>query len=363
MAANPKTLFPVFSRFRAFVFQSHLRAPSRLTFARFSPWALAILCLASAGCGSSEATKSEKKPTVAFVTNNPFEFWTIARRGTEKAAKEFDVSVEFQMPAGGTAPEQRAIVEDLIAKGVKGIAISPNDAENQASFLNEVAARIPLVTQDSDLPAGSGRLCYIGTDNYTAGMAAGKLVRECMPEGGKIVIYVGRLESQNAKERRQGVLDELAGQNGATGPRLDKFTLLDTMTDEGNQEKCKANVEDTLVKYGDDAENLCLVGLWAYNPPAMLSAVKAAGLAGKVRLVAFDENEETLQGVKDGHIYGTIVQQPFEFGYQAVKILAALARGDRSGIPLGGIIYIPHREITRDNVEPFWEELKRLKQG
>ena len=323
--------------------------------------ALLLLPCALAGCGGGSA-KSDNRPTVAFVTNNPYEFWTIARRGTEKAAKEFDVNVEFQMPAGGTAPEQRAIIEDLVAKGVKGIAVSPNDAENQASFLNDIAARVPLVTQDSDLPAGSRRLCYIGTDNYEAGKAAGRLVRECLPKGGKIVIYVGRLEAQNARERRQGVLDALAGEANAKGPNFGSYTLIDTMTDEGNQEKCKANVEDTLTRYGTDAD-LCLVGLWAYNPPAMLSAVKAAGLAGKVRLVAFDENEETLQGVKDGAIFGTIVQQPFQFGYQAVRILAGLARDDRSVLPPGEILYIPYREIKRDNVETFWDELKRLKAG
>ena len=327
---------------------------------------VAIVCPHLVGCGSrGGATKSDgsSKPRVAFVTNNPHEFWTIAQRGTEKAAREFDVTVEFQRPQRGSTAEQRAIIEDLLAKGVQGIAISPKDAVNQAPFLNEVAGRVPLVTQDSDLPAGSARLCYIGTENYTAGQAAGKLVRECLPEGGKLVIYVGTMDAQNAKDRWQGLLDELAGERNAAGPHYGKYELLATMTDDGEQDKCKSNVEDTLVKYGREPEKLCLVGLWAYNPPAMLSAVKGAGLEGKVKLVAFDENEETLQGVKEGDIYGTIVQQPFEFGYQAVRILAALARGDRSVLPPGGILYIPHREITRDNVEPFWEELKRLKAG
>ena len=95
----------------------------------------------------------------------------------------------------------------------------------------------------------------------------------------------------------------------------------------------------------------------------MLAAVKGASLNGKVRIVGFDENEETLQGVQDGDIYGTIVQQPFEFGYNAVRIMGAIARGDKSAVPENGILYIPHREIKKDNVGPFWDELKKLKTG
>ncbi len=325
---------------------------------RLLPLCVALVSLSLvAGCG-----RGPSKTTVAFVTNNPFEFWTIARRGTEKGAKEFDVAVEFQMPPRGTAAEQRAIIEDLVAKGVKGIAISPNDSKNQAEFLNQIAQRVPLLTHDSDLPEGSKRLCYIGTNNYLAGRAAGKMVKAAMPDGGNVVIFVGKMDAQNAVERRQGVLDELAGSDNATGPQLGNYTLLDTMTDDAKQDKCKSNVEDTLVKHGSEPEKLCLVGLWAYNPPAMLAAVKGAGLVGKVRLVGFDENEETLQGVTDGAIYGTVVQQPFLFGYEAVRIMAGLARDDKSVLPDGGILYIPHREITRENVADFWEELKRLKE-
>lgn len=203
--------------------------------------AVGTLCLGLAGCGGGNASKPAAggKPTVAFVTNNSYEFWTIARRGTEKGAKEFDATVDFKMPARGTTEEQRAIVEDLVAKGVQGIAISPIDSANQASFLNEIGSRVPLLTHDSDLPTGSERLCYIGTENYTAGMAAGKLVRECLPDGGNLVIYVGKMDAQNAKERRQGVLDELAGEKDAPGPTYGKFTLLDTMTDDAIKTNAK----------------------------------------------------------------------------------------------------------------------------
>jgi len=323
-----------------------------------------LFSLSLTGCGGGQGKQADNgKPTVAFVTNNTAEFWTIARRGTEKGARDFDVNVEFQMPPRGSADEQRQIIEDLLTKGVQGISVSPNDSVNQAAFFDELAGKVSVLTHDNDLPAGSKRLCYIGTDNYEAGKAAGDLVKEAMPDGGRVVIFVGKMDAQNAVERRQGVLDALSGQKDSKGPELGKYTLLDTMTDDVKQDKCKANVEDALVKYGDKPESLCLVGLWAYNPPAMLAAVQGAGLVGKVKMVGFDENEETLQGVKDGAIYGTIVQQPFEFGYQATKILASLARNDQSSIPAGGVMHVPHRAIKSDNVDEFWTELKRLKAG
>src|SRR5262245_821045 len=106
------------------------------------------------GCGNDP-----RKLTLAFISNNPHEFWTIARRGTEAAAKKFDINVEFYMPAYGTASEQHRIVEDLVVKGVRGIAISPNDAGHQSRVLDGIIPKtVGFITQDSDLPSGSKRL-------------------------------------------------------------------------------------------------------------------------------------------------------------------------------------------------------------
>lgn len=325
---------------------------------------LAFLLLPmSIGCtGSNSTTGEAKKVRVAFVSNNAFEFWTYARRGTEKAAAELGVECDFKMPSLGTAEEQRQIVDDLLAKGIQGLAISVNDAENQAVYFNEIAARIPLVTQDSDLPPGSKRQCYIGTNNYEAGRSAGKLVKEAMPDGGKVLVFVGRLDVKNAQERRQGVLDELAGEKNATGPQLGKFELLGTKTDEAKQDVCKANAEDELAKYQGDPTKLCLVGLWAYNPPACLNAVEGKGLAGKVKIVGFDEDEATLDGIAKGFIVGTIVQQPYQFGYEAVRLLTSLVRGDKSVVPADGVLYVPHETIRPDNVAAFREKLQKLRQ-
>ncbi len=281
-----------------------------------------------------------EKVRVAFVTNNASDFWKLAEAGTNKAAEELGCEVLFRIPATGSAQEQQQIMEDLIVKGVSGIAISPNDPKNWTETLNTFAAQVNLVTQDSDAP-DSNRACYIGTNNYDAGVAAGELLKKSLPSGGKIMMFVGKLDAQNAQDRKRGI-EETIKDSG--------ITVIDTLTDETDRAKAMSNAQDTLVKYPDVA---CLVGLWSYNGPALLNAVRDSGKSGKVKIVCFDEEEATLLGVSQKAIEGTIVQQPFEFGFQSVKLLNQLAKGDRSGIPENKQLYVPVKTITAENVEEF----------
>jgi ribose transport system substrate-binding protein len=286
---------------------------------------------------------------LAFVTNNASDFWTIARKGCEKADAELqDVSVEFKIPSDGTAGEQKRIIDDLLAKGIDGIAISPVDPENQTQLINDAAKQTLVFTQDSDAPK-SDRACYVGTDNVEAGRQAGALIKEALPQGGKIMVFVGKLDARNAQERLQGIREALAGSN---------VTIIDTRTDDTDRVRAKSNVADTLVKHPDVAG---LVGLWSYNGPAILGAVRDAGKTGQVRIIAFDEEDETLAGVKDGAIYGTVVQQPFEFGYQAIRIMAASLAGDRSGIPADRQKFVPTQIVKRDAVEEFTKKINGLR--
>jgi len=298
------------------------------------------------GCAPSKAPES-KAIRVAFVTNNASDFWKIARAGTEKAAKEFGCEVLFRIPSTGTAQEQQRIVEDLVTVGVSGIAISPKDPANQTTMLNSAAAKVNLVTQDSDAPE-SNRACYVGTDNYSAGVAAGELLKKTLPGGGKIMLFVGTLDAQNAQDRKKGIEDTLKGSG---------IEIVDTRTDETDRLKAKANAQDALVTHPDLA---CLVGLWSYNGPAIVNGVRASGKLGQVKIICFDEEEETLQAVKDGYIAGTIVQQPFEFGYQSVKVLVALAKGDKSVIPPTKQLFVPVKTISQENVDEFWTNLKQM---
>ena len=297
---------------------------------------ISLLILANASCNK---TGEAKKTRIAFITNNTSDFWTIARKGTEKAQAELpNVEIEFRINSEPTAAGQQRIVDDLLAKGVDGIAISPVDPKNQTQLINRAANQAVVFTQDSDAP-NSNRACYIGTDNEAAGRQAGQLVKEALPEGGRIMVFVGTMDAQNAQDRYRGLKQTLEGT---------KVEIIDVRTDGGESVNAKRNAADTLVKYPDIVG---MVGLWAYNGPAILGAVKEAGKIGKVKIVAFDEEDATLSGIKEGAIYGTIVQQPFEFGYQSMIKLAKAIGGDKSGIPPSKLDIVQTLAIKKDGVD------------
>jgi ribose transport system substrate-binding protein len=317
----------------------------------------ALLCaLILAGCqpaatptNTTNGGSAGGKHKLAFVTNNASDFWIIARKGTEKAAAEIPgIEVEFRIPADGTATEQQRIVEDLLAKGIHGIAISPVDPANQITMLNRAASQALVVTQDSDAPA-SNRSCYIGTDNVAAGRQAGELLKEALPQGGKIMVFVGVLDAANAQQRYQGLKEAIAGSN---------IQIIDVRTDNTDRVRAKSNAADTLVNNPDIAG---MVGLWSYNGPAILSAVKEANKTDKVKIIAFDEEDETLSGIKEGAIYATVVQQPFEFGYQSMALMAKVLNGDKSGIPASKQIFVPTIAVKKADVEEFTKKINTLR--
>ncbi len=206
---------------------------------------------------------------------------------------------------------------------------------------------------------------YIGMDNYAAGRACGELVKQALPDGGEVMLFIGRLEQDNSKYRRQGVIDVLMDRDrdqayyksqpdawdavdGAI--KGDKYTVLGTITDQGKPEVAQTKAEDSLNTY---PEMDAMVGLFEYNPPACYQALDKAGKLGQVKLIGFDENDVTLQAIKDGTCAGTVVQNPYMYGYESVRVLKALLAGDQSVIPESKFIDIPPRAITKDNVDEY----------
>lgn len=184
-----------------------------------------------------------------------------------------------------------------------------------------------------------------------------------MPNGGTVMIFIGRLEQDNAKRRRQGCIDAILGRPvnpDHFDPPSDVlegggFKILGTLTDQFDRAKGKANAEDTLAKYPDIN---CMVGLFAYNPPLMLEALAQANKLGQVKVIAFDEDDATLAGIEKGTVHGTVVQNPYMYGFKSVEILAELVKGNTSVIPADKFIDIPARQIRKDIVAEFWADLK-----
>lgn len=330
---------------------------------------LALGLLTACGGGSGENPPgfvADQKPRFAFVTNCVAEFWTVATHGVEAARQQLGVDTVVRMPANGTAEEQQRILEDLLAAGVHGIAVSPKDPGNMTALLDKVASRTLLVTHDSDAPQ-SRRLAYVGMDNYDAGRLCGKLVQEALPDGGAIVIVVGNLDQDNARRRRQGVIDELLGRDhqpsrfDAQDAKLEagKYEIRATFTDQFDRQKGKAVAQDALARWSDVA---CLVGLFEYEPPLLLEAVRSANRLGKVAIVGFDENEATLQGILDGHVHGTVVQNPYDYGRRSIELLARLhaaggAAQQQALLPKDGFVDIPARAIRRADAAAFRADL------
>ncbi|WP_372720499.1 substrate-binding domain-containing protein [Novipirellula sp.] len=158
---------------------------------------------------SPESDLDGKRVHVAFISNSIDPFWTLAEFGCNKAAEQFGCKVDVQMPSTGSIEEQKRYLETNAANKLDGVAISPIDPANQVGMINEACESMTVICQDSDAPT-SKRKFYLGTSNYMAGRAAGKLIKDALPDGGKVMMFVGKMEVLNAQERSQGIIDELS---------------------------------------------------------------------------------------------------------------------------------------------------------
>lgn len=310
---------------------------------------LVFLCLLSASCASPPPKPPKTKKTVTFITNTASDFWKVVQKGCEKADAELpNVDVLFKVPFGGTAVEQEKLLNDAIRRDDSdAIAISPVEPEKQKTVINNFVKRVPIITQDSDAP-DSDRLLYIGADNKAAGRQAGELMKEALPQGGKIMVFVGKKGVLNAKQRYEGLQEALAGS---------KIEIIDLMTDENEHVKARDNAVAAMEQHPDLAG---MIGLWSYNGPAILTAVRNANKIGKIKIVCFDDEKETIDGIKEGAIYATVAQQPFEYGYETVQIMAKLANGDRSVIPENKMVFIPTTVVQKKNVDEYKAKLNQL---
>jgi len=307
-----------------------------------------LIAIAVMTLGVATAAVAQEKKTLAFVVNGASDFWKIAEAGVKKAQGELPkYNLQFKYPEQAAAAVQQRVMEDLVAAGVAGIMVSSVDPKNQTDGLNKIAGQTLLLTTDSDAPK-SKRVAYIGSSNVELGKDAGKLMLKALPQGGKCIGFVGLPGADNARERIEGVKETIKGS---------KVSLVDVRGDEIDQGRAKRNVEDALAANPDVA---CLVGFYSYNTPRIYEVLKESGKLGKIKVIGFDEDPITLGGVKEGTIAGTVVQQPFEWGYRGMKLMAAYLEGNKSGVPKDGVIIVPGKVIDKANVDAFTADLKKM---
>jgi len=184
------------------------------------------------------------------------------------------------------------------------------------------------------------------------------LVKKALPNGGTLAVFIGSTKSANGQARTQGVLDELAGQKDAPGEpgthpakpdmkvkKYGKYYLIDgEAKEDGGPGNAQTIASGVLARVGG-LPDLCMVGLYAYNPPAILESAKSQKMVGAIKIIGFDEDWETLKAIANGEIEATVVQDPFMYGYKSVEALAAKARGDDSKLVKDPIAY---RIITKE---------------
>jgi ribose transport system substrate-binding protein len=225
--------------------------------------------------------------------------------------------------------------------------VSAVDPKTETDALAKVAAKTLLLTTDSDATK-SNRVAYIGSSNVLAGNQVGEILKKALPNGGKCMAYVGLPGADNSKERIQGINDVIKGT---------KITIVDVRADDIDNSRAKRNVEDTLTANPDIN---CMLGIYSYNIPQIYQALKENNALGKITVTGFDDDPITLGGIKEGTIVGTVVQQPFEWGYEGMKLMAKILEGDKSGIPANTLVIVPTKVVDKSNVDEYSKSLAAM---
>jgi ribose transport system substrate-binding protein len=309
-------------------------------------WSIAALSAALLVSAVSTTAHAADKKHLYFVANGAVDFWKLAEAGMRKAQSELpNYTLEMKYPEQSSAAVQNRLLDDLVANGAAGIIISSVDPKTQTEELNKVAGQTLLATTDGDAP-DTKRAFYLGSSNFDAGKQAAQILTKAMPNGGKCVAFAGLPGADLAVQRMKGMKE---------GLKNTKITIDSVRSDEMDQARAQSNAADILTARKDVN---CMIGIFAYNTPQIKLALQQSGRAGQVTVVGFDNDQGTLNGIKQGVVAGTVVQQPYQWGYLGMKYMARYVEGDRSFIPKDHMIIVPTQIIDKSNVDGFIEQVK-----
>lgn len=300
----------------------------------------ALGLLAGLGCGKPDANTtpgSGATPAaggtpkrIVILTNGPDPFWDTCEAGAKAAErdlklKEAGFTVDFQRGDFTDKKQIDMLKQYTLANDIAGVGISVFGPENRnlVEELRKLQANgVKVITIDGDVDRGKyrdARFAYLGTDNLIGGQALGTAAKALSPDGAKFAFFVGNVGAANAKDRMAGFI------SGAGA----SFTELSRLDDGGDRAKARANVESTLDQH---PECNMLAGIWAYNTPQIVSVVRDRQIRDKVKVVCFDAAEASIREMGEGNVDVMVVQNPYQMGYEGVKLLRALVDGDESVI-------------------------------
>ena len=251
--------------------------------------------------------KAEHYGMVVFLKGSEFFNWSYA--GFRDAAATVGATTELQGPADWDASAESRAIDQLVAKGVKGIAVTAGDAGTLVGSINAaIKANIPTVTFDSDSPK-SDRLIFIGTNNYNAGFAAGKSVGMELGDDARVgVSLIPGLDS---------ITHRLDGFKAGLASVAPNAKIIAEVNDEGDLQKAES-VNTAMLQANPNIN----VIFCAHGNPATgaLSATHNVGRAkgdNKVRVIAWAIDMPILQGIEDGEYGSTVAQNPYMMGVQS----------------------------------------------
>jgi ribose transport system substrate-binding protein len=305
----------------------------------------ALMAGTIAGCGESPRTDSTptkgSEPQAAagsrevkriiILENGNSPFWDAARAGMQDAERQLKLNdaglrAVLEVNDGSPGGQLEKLQQFNSQSDIAGVGISALDADNAAiaEEMRKLRKRgVHVVTIDSDVnrdTMANARFAFIGSNNLAAGAQLGVCARVLRPEGGGYVTFVGRTGAQNAKERINGFKD------GAGS----KFTSLDSMGDDTDRNRARENVRNAIQNHGDRLKTL--VGIWSYNAPAVTDVVKETGRRKDFTIVVFDAEPITIQEMAAGNVDALMVQNPFQMGFQGVRMLKAMYEKDEKTI-------------------------------
>lgn len=279
-----------------------------------------------------------------FTWINPVsgeEYWKKAETGMQEAAEKYDVDIEtIDIEQLDSDKYIYALREAVAAKteGILAVGWRYDDIEPEIKKIIDIG--IPVIYIDTDIE-DSSRLCFVESDNYEAGRLAGEEIVRVT--GGQGCVGILRLTSVENQEKRVAGIEAVLKDY----PEIQLVNVNDefTETESVNKNVSMKRIQDMLEKYPDMT---AIVGTNAYETVAAGTVVEAMEYSDKIRIVGFDDNEETMDYIKKHVIDATVVQQPEKMGYNGVKLLTEIAEGNT---PENSEIYTDLTVIRADDYE------------